>query len=156
MDEIELVDLPTQAVMGTRRMGPYTQIPEMLGEVYTAVEERGAIPAGPPVYLSRETSREEALACQERGKADLEVAWPIAHRVKDVGEVRYYELPGGRFAKAVHRGPYDGCEATYVRLFEWLVAKGLAVTGPIREYYLNSPCDVAPEEILTEIYVPVG
>jgi len=156
MDEIELVDLPAQAVMGIRRKGPYTLIPEMLGQVYTAVEKRGAIPAGPPVYLSRETSREEALACQESGEADLEVAWGVANRVTDVGEVRYYELPGGRFAKTVHRGPYDACEATYVRLFEWLVAKGLAVTGPIREYYLNNPCEVAPEEILTEIYAPVG
>jgi effector-binding domain-containing protein len=156
MDEIELVDLPAQAVLGLRRRGPYTQIPRMLEEVFSAVMERGAIPAGPPVYLSRETSIEEAHACQERGEADLEVAWGVANRVTDVGEVRYYELPGGRFAKTVHRGPYDQCEATYVRLFEWLVARGLKVAGPIREYYLNNPCEVAPEEILTEIYVPVG
>ncbi len=156
MDEIELVDLPAQAVLGIRRKGPYSLIPVLLGEVYEAVMKRGAIPAGPPVYLSRETSREEALACQESGEADLEVAWAVANRVKDMGEVRYYELPGGQFAKTVHRGPYDACEATYVRLFEWIVANGLAVTGPIREYYLNNPCEVASEEILTEIYAPVG
>ncbi|HOV68243.1 MAG TPA: GyrI-like domain-containing protein [Methanoregulaceae archaeon] len=156
MDEIELVDLPPQGVLGIRRKGPYSQIPRMLGEVFAAVAERGAIPVGPPVYLSHETSASEALACQESGDADIEVAWGVAHRVTDVGEVRYYELPGGRFAKVVHRGPYETCAGTYARLFAWIAEKGLVVTGPVREYYLNVPSAVPPGEILTEICAPVG
>ena len=30
------------------------------------------------------------------------------------------------------------------------------ITGPIREIYINDPREVAEEDILTEIYVPVG
>ena len=33
--------------------------------------------------------------------------------------------------------------------------KGLTITGPTREIYLNDPMEVPPEEILTEIYAPV-
>ncbi len=156
MDEIEIVDLPAQAVLGIRQRGPYSRIPELLMQVFGVIMEKGAIPAGAPVYLSHETTREAALDCMKRGEADLEVAFPIANRVKDEGEVRYYELAGGRFARLVHRGPYNQCDATYDRLFAWLADHGLPLTGPIREYYLNDPSEVAPEEILTEIYAPVG
>ena len=32
---------------------------------------------------------------------------------------------------------------------------GLTINGPIREVYPNDPREVPPEEILTEIYIPV-
>ena len=59
-------------------------------------------------------------------------------------------------AKIVHRGPYEECEPTYDRLFAWIARNGMSITGPIREAYLNDPREVPQEEILTEIYVPVG
>jgi effector-binding domain-containing protein len=156
MDEIEIVELPPQAVLGLRRRGPYTQIPEMLMEVFAVIMEKGAIPAGPPVSIYRETSVAEVEQSVAAGSADLEVAFPVANRVKPEGDVEYYELPGGRFARVLHRGPYEGCTPTYERLFAWLAERGLAITGPIREAYLNDPSEVAPDEILTEIYAPVG
>jgi effector-binding domain-containing protein len=156
MDEIEIVDLPAQSVLGLRRRGPYTQIPEMLMEVFAVIVERGAIPAGPPVFVCRETAVAEVERAMAEGDADLEVAFPVANRVKPEGDIGYYELPGGRFAKVLHRGPYERCEATYERLFAWLAERGLRISGPIREYYLNDPSEVPPEEILTEILVPVG
>ena len=84
------------------------------------------------------------------------MAFPLANRVKPEGGVRYYELPGGRFAKVLHRGPYSGMSQTYDRLFGWLGERKLAITGPTREVYLNDPSQVAPEEILTEILAPIG
>lgn len=156
MDEIEIVELPAQAVLGLRRRGPYSQVPEMLMEVFAVIVEKGAIPAGPPVSIYRQTSIAEVEQAVADGNAELEVAFPVANRVKPVGSVEYYELPGGRFAKILHRGPYEGCAPTYERLFAGLAGRGLTITGPIREYYLNDPSEVAPEEILTEIYAPVG
>lgn len=156
MDEIEIVELPAQAVLGVRRRGPYSQIPEMLMEVWTVILEKDAIPAGPPVSIYRQTAVAEVEQAAVTGDADLEVAFPVANRVKPGGDVEYYELTGGRFAKILHRGPYDRCTETYERLFAGLAERGLAITGPIREYYLNDPSMVAPEEILTEILAPVG
>ncbi len=156
MDEIEIVELPPQAVLGLRRRGPYTCIPEMLMEVFAVIVEKGAIPAGPPVSIYRETCAAEVEQVVASGETDLEVAFPVANRVRPGGDVEYYELPGGRFAKTLHRGPYEACTQAYERLFAWLAERGLGVTGPIREYYLNDPSEVAPEEILTEILAPVG
>lgn len=156
MDEIEIVELPAQAVLGLRRCGPYTDIPQMLMEVFGVIMEKGAIPAGPPVFVCHQTSKEEVEEAKAGGGADLEVVFPVANRVKPEGSVAYYELPGGRFAKILHRGPYEGMTETYDRLFCWLSERGLAITGPLREAYLNDPSEVAPEEILTEIYAPVG
>ncbi len=57
--------------------------------------------------------------------------------------------------KAIHKGPCETCEATYNEVFAWIQAHGKEITGPIREIYLNDPEDVAEENILTEMYVPV-
>ncbi len=156
MDEIEIVELPAQAVLGLRRRGPYTQIPEMLMEVFAVIVEKGAIPTGPPAFVCRETSMCEVEQSTAAGDADLEVVFPVANRVKPVGDVANYDLPGGRFAKVLYRGPYEECSVTYERLFAWIADQGLTITGPIREVYLNDPREVAPEEILTEILAPVG
>jgi effector-binding domain-containing protein len=156
MDEIQIVDLPAQAVLGLRRRGPYSHIPEMLMEVFAVIMEKGAIPAGPPVFVCRQIAVAEVEQAVASGDADLEVAFPVANRVKPVGDVEYYELPGGRFARILHRGPYGQCTGTYERLYAWIAEQGFGIAGPIREQYLNDPSEVAPEEILTEILVPVG
>ncbi|MEN6343308.1 MAG: GyrI-like domain-containing protein [Methanospirillum sp.] len=156
MDEIEIVEMSPQTVLGIRRRGPYSHIPEMLMEIWAVIMEKGAIPAGPPVFVCRQTAIAEVEQAVASGDADLEVAFPVANRVKPEGYVEYYTLPGGRFAKVLHRGPYERCTATYERFYAWLAEHGLAITGPIREYYLNDPSEVAPEEILTEILAPIG
>jgi effector-binding domain-containing protein len=56
----------------------------------------------------------------------------------------------------VHKGPYESCEPTYLKLFAWIETKGLLISGPIREVYPNDPRVVKPEEIITEIFIPVG
>ena len=126
-------------------------------EVWAVIMEKGAIPAGPPVFVCRQIATAAGEQVVASGDADLEVAFPVANRAKPEGDVEYVrDLPGGRFAKVLHRGPDQRCDATYERLFTGLAERGLAITGPIREYYLNDPSEVAPEEILTEILAPVG
>ncbi len=160
MDEIEIVELPAQAVIGLKRRGNFSEIamliPAMLGEVCTLILEKGGIPIGPALALYPETLAGDAGQATEFGEVELEVAFPMANRVKTEGEIAYYDLPGGRFAKAVHHGPYEDMPPVYERLFAWIADRGLAITGPIREVYLNDPREVAPEEILTEILAPVG
>jgi len=43
-----------------------------------------------------------------------------------------------------------------MKLFDWLQENNYKIVGPIREGYVNDPREVAPEEILTIIYVPIG
>jgi AraC family transcriptional regulator len=169
MTDITLTDIPPQTVLGLRRPGRYQElIPQMIMELFVFVEEHGIRGAGMPVFLCHETSPDEMMQAQEAGTADVEVALPVAATPAEMAAlpvpvskegreiVTCYELPGGTMATAVHTGPYEECEPTYNDLFAWIKAHGRTITGPIREVYLNDPAEVAPEEILTEIYVPIG
>lgn len=155
MEQIEIIEVPPQLVLGMRQKGAYKDIGAMLGELYIYGMEHQAILNGPPVFICHEGSVEEAMTANEAADADMEVVFPIDAAVEGDGPIQTYELPGGRMAKVQHQGPYEDCGPTYTRLFAWIEEHGLAVTGPVREVYLNDPTMVKPEDLLTEIYVPI-
>ncbi|NBZ88199.1 AraC family transcriptional regulator [Stagnihabitans tardus] len=67
-------------------------------------------------------------------------------------------LPAGRHAVLTFRGPYAGLQAAYDQLFGiWLPASGeTPADSPVFEVYLNTPMDTAPEDLLTEICLPLA
>ena len=79
----------------------------------------------------------------------------LRHREKQGRYQGVYALPGGRMVRTLHRGPYETCESTYLALFSWIEEHYLQIAGPIREIYPNDPREVKPEEIITEIFIPV-
>lgn len=154
-DEIEIVDMNPQLVIGTRETGKYELIATLLPKLFQYASTKGAQFQGPPVFVCHEKSVEEVKQANEAGNADVEVAVPIAAKIDETDDMKCYELPGGKMAKIVHKGRYEDCEPTYAKLFTWLGEHGKKVVGPTREYYLNSPMDVPEEELLTEIYAPI-
>lgn len=155
MMEIALVEVPPMNVLGTKKTGTYALIPELLMKVFFYILEKKATVSGPPLFLCHETSPAAVQEANEKGTAVVEVAWPVNEPVKGTNEITAYVLPGGRMGHVVHTGPYETCEPTYLALFAWIEAKGLTICGPIREAYPNDPREVPPEEIITDIYVPV-
>ena len=153
---VSIVEVQTVLVAGIRRRGSYSLIPVMIMELFAFLAERGICPAGGPVYLWHEGTVEAAFAADAAGTADIEIVVPVAGRFPPAGDISCYQLPGGRMARVIHRGPYQECTTTYERLFRWIGEEGLQITGPAREIYHNDPREVKPEEILTEILVPVG
>ncbi len=142
-------------VLGTKKSGTYALIPELLMKVFAYVQKKKAAIAGPPLFLCHETSAAAVRDANEKGTAVVEVAWPVDGPVKSAEEITAYVLPGGRMAHVVHTGPYETCEQTYLALFAWIEENGLTICGPIREAYPNDPRLVPPEEIITDICVPV-
>ena len=66
-------------------------------------------------------------------------------------------LPGGRMAVFLHKGPYSGAAAAWEKVIdELLPAMGLAMaaSGPF-EVYLDDDAVTPPEELRTEICIPV-
>lgn len=63
----------------------------------------------------------------------------------------------GKIAVFTHRGPYDMLWKTWQEVFaEWLPESGLVTrSGPVYEMYINNPNTVAPEDLLTEICIPI-
>jgi len=155
MTEITLVEVPAMNVLGTRKNGTYALTPELLLKVCTHIQKKKAAFAGPPLFLCHEISPAAVEEADEKGTAAVEVAWPVNEAVKGTKEITAYVLPGGRMAHVVHKGPYATCEPTYLALFAWITEHNLNICGPIREVYPNDPRVVLPEEIITDIYVPV-
>ena len=156
MIEITVIEEKPQLVVGMRRRGHYRDIAEMIPTLFKYAVGHGAKIVGHPFFIYHESSSEEAKRADEAGNAEIEVCVPIAEKIPENGGMTCYELSGGRMARTVHKGPYQECESTYTRLFDWLQENDYQIAGPIREGYANDPREVAPEEILTIIYVPIS
>jgi len=155
LEDIAIVEVAAQQVVGMKKTGTYTLIPELLMKVYGYIVKKKMVIAGPPIFICHEISPEAVMDANEKGTAQVEVAWPVSGTVKGTKEMKVYELPGGKMVHTIHYGPYDTCESTYLKLFAWIKEKGLRISGPIREVYPNDPREVAPDTIMTEIFVPV-
>ena len=73
------------------------------------------------------------------------------------GEAFTATIPGGDFAVAVHKGPYEDLEKSYIWLYgSWLAQSGREPDArPCYEVYLNDPETTAPGDLLTEINLPL-
>ncbi len=156
MDEITIIDVPEQTVLGIRKTGHYRMIAGLLPAIAVYATEQGIPLIGPPTFVMHEITPEDAMKADAEGTADVEVAFPVPEGTMPGPGMQVYTLPGGRMVRTFHRGLYEESEPTYLRLYAWLEENGLAITGPVREIYYNDPREVPPEEILTEILAPVG
>lgn len=66
-------------------------------------------------------------------------------------------IPAGRHAVLEYNGPYSGLPAVYDYLYgAWLSETEAQLRDfPSFEKYLNSPMDTKPEDLKTEIYLPI-
>ncbi len=156
MDEISIIDMQPQLVVGIKKVGHYKLIAELLPKLYEYAASKGAQFTGHPVFICHEETVEKVMEADKNGTANVEVAAPIVNKIPETEEIKCYILPGGKMAKTIHKGPYEECGPTYERLYKWIDEQGKKITGPVREVYLNDPREVGPKETLTEIYAPIG
>ena len=83
----------------------------------------------------------------------LTVTGPVVPR----GEVGVKEIPAGKYAVFTYKGPYDHLYAVYNTIYaHWLPELGCALRdAPNFEKYVNDPDHAAPEDLITEICIPV-
>jgi AraC family transcriptional regulator len=78
-------------------------------------------------------------------------------RVEPEGEVELGKIPGGRFAVFTCKGPYEGLTSFWSSVYrEWLPASGEKPRDaePF-EVYLNDKTKVKPQDLRTEIFIPI-
>jgi effector-binding domain-containing protein len=71
------------------------------------------------------------------------------------GELKSQVLPRQRYARAVHKGPYQECGATYKALFDWVKSQNLSPQNQAIECYANDPHVVDKADIETVILIPL-
>ncbi len=67
------------------------------------------------------------------------------------------EVAGGKMATMHYKGPYAGLKAAYDHLYgEWLPNSGEDPRDdPAIEIYLNNPADTAPDDLETDVCLPI-
>jgi AraC family transcriptional regulator len=92
-----------------------------------------------------------------RAECRYEAALVVHPDARPSGGVGVRRLESGLFARYRYFGPYSGLSDTYTRLIRgWLVdSPYLMRSEPSREHYLSDPDSTPPEDLLTEIHLPI-
>ena len=138
-----------------RHVGPYPGIGEAFTRLFAWAFGGGLVKPGRAVGVywdNPKTTPESEL----RSAAGVEVSADFAGDPANGIEIQ--EVEGSDYAVAVYRGSYEGLPGAY----DWLFAHWCAESGreladkPCCEVYLNNPMDTAPEDLLTEIRLPLA
>jgi DNA-binding transcriptional MerR regulator/effector-binding domain-containing protein len=82
---------------------------------------------------------DDELFTQDAGHA--RVYLPVQGSPALDGTGKRWDLPGGRFAVALHVGAHRDVDLTYAALGTYAAARGRDGAGPVRERYLANPLD---------------
>jgi len=90
-------------------------------------------------------------------KLRYEACLSLKDKIQPEGEVGVQTIPGGRYAVFTHEGPYEKLIESYGYIFgQWLPASGENLRDcPVFEKYLNCPGTTPPEQLRTEIFLPL-
>jgi effector-binding domain-containing protein len=165
--EFELIEEAIGPVIEIEERVPMWRMPATFGRDYQRITdylaEQGAECTGMPYAHYLEMDWEQEL---NRGK--LAMFWsmiskkwhffagmPTSKLLPGEGELQSAELANRKYARAVHRGPYQQCGVTYKALYDWAISQGLLLQDEAIEFYMNDPREVAKAEIETVILIPV-
>jgi effector-binding domain-containing protein len=139
-----------QPTLSVRTKVAVQDLPPALGKAYGEIMqylfELGEHPVGAPFT---------AYYNMDMANMDIEIGFPVAKKLPDKGEIMAGELPAGKVAMCMHKGPYGDCKQAYEALGTYIQKKGLEPTGIAYEIYLNEPGKTPPSELLTQIVFPL-
>ncbi len=143
---------PPLRVATVPHQGPPQQIGAAFDRIMAWAGPKGiTVPpaAGVAVYLS---DMSVTPAAEQKALAGLTVGAEIGADET----VSIHEVPGGRHAVFLFKGPYAKIMEGYRELFAWMPASGEEPAHrPMFEVNLNDPRTTAPDELLTELCLPL-
>jgi effector-binding domain-containing protein len=147
--QCELKQQPAKPTLSIRTRAAVQDLPtlfgKVIGEIMKYLGELGERPAGMPY---------SAYYNLDMQNLDVEIGFPVAHKLAGKGEIQASEIPGGKLASVMHVGPYDKMGAAYDALTQWVKAQGLETTGVAYELYYTGP-ETPPQDTRTEILFPI-
>ncbi len=152
----EITVKSTEAVVVAAHRTPTTyaeifnDIPKGFGMVMGALAAADIDPVGIPFTLYHQAPDGDT-------SGDIAMCVPIGTSFDGAADdgVETIELAGGPAAVVLHRGSYDDMGESYASVATWVHERGHRIVGPCREVYLNSPAEVAEDDLLTEIHFPI-
>lgn len=140
-------------VLFMRHTGPYDEVDQIWQQLFAWAGRRGLV--GPSTQMVAVTYDDPDITPPERLRCDACLV--IGQSIEPEGPVALQQIGGGDYAATRHTGPYDRLADTYARLCgTWLPSSGReARSAPALEFYRNSPTNTSPEELITDIHLPL-
>ena len=114
-----------------------------LAELHAALAAQGLVATGP--WFTHHLRMDPDVF-------DFEICLPVAATVAAVGRVR----PGGRTARTIYRGLYEGLEAAWGEFDAWIAAQKLRPGPDLWERYLAGPeTSPNPDDWRTQLNRPL-
>jgi AraC family transcriptional regulator len=154
MFPVEIKTAPARRLLAMPHRGSYMEINNAFEKLSAIVASRNLWPHARGMVGVYYDDPSATKVADLRSHAGV-VVDPSLPKVVDLEEV---QLPGGPTAVLRFKGHYSGLSAAYDYLYgTWLPASGReAGDSPVFEDYVNSPVDTAPENLLTDICLPLA
>jgi AraC family transcriptional regulator len=152
--EVRLENMPARRVAFVRHVGPYGDVGPAWQKLMTWAGPRGLF-FRPGVMILGICHDDPDVTPPEKIRYDCCIT--VGDDVTAEGEIGVQTLDPGEYAVVTHRGPYEGLGETY----RWLYGRWLPESGreprhaPPFEVYRNSPTNTPPEQLVTDIYLPL-
>jgi AraC family transcriptional regulator len=146
----ELKDIDAFRLASMPFTGSYNQMEKnvmvFMGEFF----KQGLQPAGPFIGVYHNSP-------QEVKEEDLkwEVGFPVVADAAIKEPLKKTDFEKTKAVVYLHIGPYEKLHESYNKIFKFVQDNGYEVAWPCYDKYLNNPQTTKPEELKTEIIVPV-
>jgi AraC family transcriptional regulator len=151
--DVRVETLQAKRVAFIRHTGPYREVGSTFGRLFAWAGQRGYL-SPQSVFLGLAHDDPDVTPPE---KLRYDACMVVDEQFAGEGEVGVQEIAGGDYAVTVHRGPYYRVAETIARLCgEWAPRSGREIRSmPTFGIFLNDPSGTAPEELLTEICLPL-
>ncbi len=151
--KVEIKRVAPMRVAFVRHQGPYSQVGVTWDRLTTVLGSEGWL-GGDAMCIGICHDDPEITPAD---KVRYDACVTVDEQFEPRGDIGVQEIPGGEYAMATHRGPYDRLGQTYTALLgDWLPRSGRALRhSPCFEVYLNDPQSTEPAELLVDVYAPL-
>jgi AraC family transcriptional regulator len=151
--EVEITNRPELRVAAVHHVGAYDRISEAFDRLGAIAGQAGLFGPGASMIGVYHDDPEKTPEDKLRSDAGITIQ-PATKLPTGLTELK---IPAGRYARATYKGPYNGLPAVWSQLkSEWLPKSGhRRGDGVAYELYRNNPMNAKPEDLLTDIYIPL-
>ena len=150
--EVEIKEMPAVRLAGLAHKGPYPSVGPVFQKLVSLIPEPSWAEVEHAAMIGHDNPRKvpaeelRSHACFAVGEGFV-IFPPLA-------EIRY---PAGKYAVVTVKGPYEQLPEAYRWLDEdWYPTSGMEHRDLVAyEVYLNDPMNTKPEDLLTEIRLPL-
>ena len=147
---MEIKDMKEKLALMLRKITSIQNMPSVLGESYREI-----------IQYVKEIGAKEPIESfviyhnMDMSNLEIDVGFTVPEKLPDKGPIKMSSIRAGKYATALHEGPYDTLTDTYNELTAFVKEKEFEVEDWVYEVYLNNPMDNPDEPPRTMIYFPL-